>query len=36
VVDASVQVGQWMLDHDPDADIPGLIMRTLGALCAPA
>jgi hypothetical protein len=36
VVDASVQIGQWMLDHDPGADIPGLIMRTLGALCAPA
>ncbi len=36
VVDASVQVGQWMIDDDPDADIPGLFMRTLGALCEPA
>jgi 2-polyprenyl-6-methoxyphenol hydroxylase-like FAD-dependent oxidoreductase len=36
VIDASVQIGQWMLDHDPDADIPGLFMRTLGSLCAPA
>jgi 2-polyprenyl-6-methoxyphenol hydroxylase-like FAD-dependent oxidoreductase len=36
VIDASVQIGQWMLDHDPDSDIPGLFMRTLGSLCAPA
>ncbi len=36
VVQASVQVGQWMIDEDADADIPGLIMKTLGALCAPA
>jgi 2-polyprenyl-6-methoxyphenol hydroxylase-like FAD-dependent oxidoreductase len=36
VVQASVQVGQWMIDDDHDADIPGLIMQTLGALCAPA
>lgn len=36
VVDASVQVGQWMIDDDPDADIPGLFMQTLGALCEPA
>ena len=36
VVDASVQIGQWMIDDDPDANIPGLMMQTLGALCAPA
>jgi len=36
VVEASVQIGQWMIDDDPDANIPGLMMQTLGALCAPA
>jgi 2-polyprenyl-6-methoxyphenol hydroxylase-like FAD-dependent oxidoreductase len=36
VVEASVQIGQWMIDNDPDANIPGLMMETLGALCAPA
>jgi 2-polyprenyl-6-methoxyphenol hydroxylase-like FAD-dependent oxidoreductase len=36
VVDASVQIGQWMIDEDPGANIPGLMMQTLGALCAPA
>lgn len=36
VVDVSVQLGQWMLDHDPNADIPGTMGRTLGMLCNPA
>ena len=36
VVEASVQVGQWMLDDDPDADIPGTMGRTLAMLCEPA
>jgi hypothetical protein len=36
VVEASVQVGQWMIDDDPDGDIPGTMGRTLGMLCTPA
>lgn len=36
VIEASVQVGQWMLDHDPNGDIPGTMGRTLGMLCQPA
>jgi 2-polyprenyl-6-methoxyphenol hydroxylase-like FAD-dependent oxidoreductase len=32
VVDASVQLGQWQLDGVRDADVPGLIGRTLGPL----
>ncbi|MFE9451954.1 FAD-dependent oxidoreductase [Streptomyces sp. NPDC006739] len=32
VVDASVQLGQWMLDGVRDADVPGLIGRTMTAL----
>jgi len=36
VVEASVQIGQWMIDNDPDANIQGLMMQTLRALCAPA
>jgi 2-polyprenyl-6-methoxyphenol hydroxylase-like FAD-dependent oxidoreductase len=32
VVDASVQLGQWQLDGVRDADVPGLIVRTLGPL----
>jgi 2-polyprenyl-6-methoxyphenol hydroxylase-like FAD-dependent oxidoreductase len=32
VVGASVQLGQWMLDGVPDADVPGLIGRTMTAL----
>jgi hypothetical protein len=27
VVEASVQIGTWMLEHDADADIPGLMGR---------
>ncbi len=32
VVDASVQIGQWQLDGVRDADVPGLMGRTLDAL----
>ena len=32
VVDASVQLGQWLLDGVRDADVPGLMFRTLSAL----
>ncbi|MER6355962.1 FAD-dependent oxidoreductase [Streptomyces sp. NPDC001634] len=32
VVDASVQLGQWLLDGVRDADVPGLIGRTMNAL----
>ena len=32
VVEASVQLGQWQLDGVRDADVPGLIGRTLGPL----
>lgn len=36
IVEASVQIGQWMLDHDHQADIPGTMARALGAVCEPA
>ena len=32
VVDASVQLGQWLLDGVRDADVPGLMGRTMGML----
>ncbi|SNX56699.1 2-polyprenyl-6-methoxyphenol hydroxylase-like FAD-dependent oxidoreductase [Streptomyces sp. TLI_55] len=32
VVDASVQLGQWLLDGVRDADVPGLIQRTMTVL----
>ncbi|MFI6012124.1 FAD-dependent oxidoreductase [Streptomyces sp. NPDC051243] len=32
VVDASVQIGQWQLDRVRDADVPGLIGRTMNLL----
>jgi 2-polyprenyl-6-methoxyphenol hydroxylase-like FAD-dependent oxidoreductase len=32
VVDASVQLAQWLLDGVRDADVPGLMYRTLTAL----
>ena len=32
VVDASVQLGQWLLDGVRDADVPGLMGRTMNAL----
>jgi 2-polyprenyl-6-methoxyphenol hydroxylase-like FAD-dependent oxidoreductase len=36
VVEASVQLGQWMLDHTPDADVPGLMGRISGLVSQPA
>ncbi|RXZ50608.1 2-polyprenyl-6-methoxyphenol hydroxylase [Agromyces fucosus] len=36
VVEASVQVGQWMLDHDRDADVPGLMYRVGSLVSEPA
>ncbi|MEU1274288.1 FAD-dependent oxidoreductase [Streptomyces sp. NPDC005799] len=32
VVEASVQIGQWQLDGVRDADVPGLIARTMNSL----
>ncbi|MET9830352.1 FAD-dependent oxidoreductase [Streptomyces sp. NPDC006385] len=32
VVDASVQIGRWLLDGVRDADVPGLMGRTMSAL----
>ncbi|MFD7920957.1 FAD-dependent oxidoreductase [Streptomyces sp. NPDC059740] len=32
VVEASVQIGQWQLDGDRDADVPGLMGRTMALL----
>jgi 2-polyprenyl-6-methoxyphenol hydroxylase-like FAD-dependent oxidoreductase len=32
VVDSSVQLGQWLLDGNRDADVPGLIGRTMTVL----
>jgi 2-polyprenyl-6-methoxyphenol hydroxylase-like FAD-dependent oxidoreductase len=32
VVEASVQIGQWQLDGVRDADMPGLIGRTMNLL----
>ncbi|MET9226171.1 FAD-dependent oxidoreductase [Lentzea sp. NPDC003310] len=32
VVDASVQLGQWLLDGARDADVPGLMGRTMATL----
>ncbi|MGM1063819.1 FAD-dependent oxidoreductase [Saccharothrix sp. Mg75] len=34
VVDASVQLGRWLLDGVRDADVPGLMGRTAGVLAA--
>ncbi|PSL51938.1 2-polyprenyl-6-methoxyphenol hydroxylase-like FAD-dependent oxidoreductase [Saccharothrix carnea] len=34
VVDASVQLGQWLLDGVRDADVPGLMGRTMAMLAA--
>lgn len=36
VVDASVQLGQWQLDHSPDSDVPGLMARVTQLVSAPA
>ncbi|WP_405181059.1 FAD-dependent monooxygenase [Nocardia sp. NBC_01377] len=35
VVEASVQLGRWMLDHDPDADVPGLMGRIAALVTNP-
>ncbi|WP_216907446.1 FAD-dependent monooxygenase [Nocardia noduli] len=35
VVEASVQLGRWMLDHDPDADVPGLMGRIAALVTDP-
>lgn len=32
VVEASVQIGQWQLDGVRDADVPGLMARTMTML----
>ncbi|MGX1226158.1 FAD-dependent oxidoreductase [Streptomyces ambofaciens] len=32
VVEASVQIGRWQLDGDRDADVPGLMARTMALL----
>ncbi|MDV6279351.1 FAD-dependent monooxygenase [Rhodococcus jostii] len=36
VVDASVQLGQWMLDADPEADVPTLMHRIAELVSTPA
>ena len=36
VVEASVQVAEWLRDEVADADIPGTMGRTLAMLCQPA
>jgi 2-polyprenyl-6-methoxyphenol hydroxylase-like FAD-dependent oxidoreductase len=36
VVEASVQLGQWMIDHTPDADVPGLMGRISQLVSQPA
>ena len=36
VVDASVQLGQWQIDHDREADAPGLIFGIAHRMAEPA
>jgi 2-polyprenyl-6-methoxyphenol hydroxylase-like FAD-dependent oxidoreductase len=36
VIDASVQLGDWMLQHDRDADVPGLMRRVTAVVSQPA
>jgi len=36
VVDASVQLGQWQIDHDREADAPGLIFAIAHRMAEPA
>ncbi|WP_345762762.1 FAD-dependent monooxygenase [Diaminobutyricibacter sp. McL0608] len=36
VVDASVQLGQWQIDHDREADAPGLIFGIARQMAEPA
>ncbi|WP_138444113.1 FAD-dependent monooxygenase [Sinomonas susongensis] len=35
VVEASVQLGDWMLDHSPEADVPGLMHRVAETVIVP-
>lgn len=36
VVDASVLLGKWQMDHDPEADVPGLMARISNIVRIPA
>ena len=36
VVAASVQLGQWLLDHEPSPDVPGLMGRIAALVSVPA
>ncbi len=36
VVEASVQLGQWQIDHVQDADVPGLMRRIAMLVSEPA
>jgi 2-polyprenyl-6-methoxyphenol hydroxylase and related FAD-dependent oxidoreductases len=36
IVDASVQLGQWQIDHAQDADVPGLVRRIAMLVSQPA
>ncbi|MCF4121084.1 FAD-dependent monooxygenase [Antribacter sp. KLBMP9083] len=36
VVGASVQLGRWLLDHERDADVPGLMARVNALVSVPA
>ena len=36
IVDASVQLGQWQIDHVQDADVPGLVRRIAMLVSQPA
>lgn len=36
VVEASVQLGQWLIDHDEKADVPGLMGRISALVTEPA
>ena len=36
VVDASVQVGRWQLEHSADADVPGVMARVTQLVSTPA
>ncbi|MDQ0573909.1 FAD-dependent oxidoreductase [Agromyces albus] len=36
VVEASVQLGQWQIDHEQDADVPGLVRRIAMLVSEPA
>jgi len=36
VVDASVQLGDWLLEHNPAPDVPGLMGSVISVVCQPA